>query len=308
MAHKIPVGGTIAHAYGFAFGNIVNNLGAMWIPAAIMYAIMFVFRTSYTNAVMSMSTNPQAVIAGLQYLFVAMIVFGILIVAQIAGITKEALGLRTGNAWLQFPFGAATWRLIGSYLLYFVVMLVVYLGILVVSALFAGIFAGVTGAGTGGSARGALAGLGIAAIVVGLFAFCAIVYIAVRLSFFLAPVAVAEHRVSLIRSWELGKGNFWRVFVVVLSIVIPLIVLEGAVFFTMYGSNLIPPIHPGVTPDELAAFNQHQRQMVENSQHWWFITYPLGLLVGLIFYGLFAGAAAHAYQALTASDSSAEVF
>ena len=63
MAHKVPVGGTIAHAYGFAFGNIVNNLGAMWIPAAIMYAIAFVFRTTYTNTILSMSSNPQAAIA-----------------------------------------------------------------------------------------------------------------------------------------------------------------------------------------------------------------------------------------------------
>ncbi len=156
MAHKVPVGGTITHAYRFAFGNILNNLGAMWIPAAIMYAIMFVFRGSYTNTILSMSANPQAALAGLQYVLVAMIVFGILIAAQIAGITKEALGLRTGNAWLQFPFGAATWRLLGAYLLYLIVMIVLYIGVFVVSLLFAGIAAGVAGAGAGMARRGAI--------------------------------------------------------------------------------------------------------------------------------------------------------
>jgi hypothetical protein len=310
MAHKIPVGGTIAHAYGFGFGNILNNLGAMWIPAAIMYAIMFVFSTSYANTLTSMSTNPQAALAGLQYLFLGMIVFGVLIVAQIAGIMKEALGLRTGNAWLQFPFGAATWRLIGAYLLYFIVLIVLYIGVFVVSLLFTGIAAGVAGvgAGAGGSARGAIAGLGIAAIVFGLFVFCAFIYIATRLSFLLAPVAVAEHRISLFRAWELTKGNFWRIFVVFLAIVMPLFVLEVAAIGAVYGSSLIPPMHPGVTPEELNAFSQHQRQVMANSQNWWFVTYPLGLLVSVIFYGIFAGAMAFAYRAVTASDHSAEVF
>jgi hypothetical protein len=306
MAHKIPVGGTITHAYGFAFSNILNNLGAMWIPAAIMYAIMFVFRGSYANTVLSMSTNPQAALAGLQFLFIGMIVFGILIAAQIAGITKEALGLRTGNAWLQFPFGAATWRLIGAYLLYFIVLIVLYIGVFVVSLLFAGIAAGV--AGTSGGNRGMLAGAGIAAVIFVLFVCCAFIYIATRLSFLLAPVVIAEHKISLFRSWELTKGNFWRIFVVFLAIIIPLFVLEFAVLGAIYGSSLIPPIHPGVTPEELNAFSQHQRQMMANSQNWWFITYPLGLLVSVIFYGIFTGASAFAYRAVTASDSSAEVF
>ena len=308
MAHKVPVGGTIAHAYGFAFSNILNNLGAIWIPAVILYAIMFVFRASYANTLLSMSTNPQAALAGLQYMFVGMIVFGVLIVAQIAGLTKEALGLRTGNAWLQFPFGAATWRLLGAYLLYLIVMIVLYIGVFVASLLFAGIFAGVAGAGAGGGARGAIAGLGIAAVVFVLFVFCAFVYIATRLSFLLAPVVVAEHKISLIRSWELTKGNFWRIFVVFLAMIIPLFVLEFVVLWAVYGSSLIPPMHPGVTPEELNAFNQHQRQVIANSQNWWFITYPLGLLVTVIFYGIFTGASAFAYRALTASDNSAEVF
>jgi hypothetical protein len=307
MAHKIPVGGTIAHAYSFAFSNILNNLGAMWIPAVIMYAIMFVFSASYANTLAGMSTNPQAALAGLQYVFIGMIVFGVLIIAQIAGITKEALGLRTGNAWLQFPFGAATWRLLGAYILYFIVMIVLYIGVFVVSLLFAGIFAGVTGAGAGGT-RGAIAGLGIAAVVFVLFVFCAFIYIATRLSFLLAPVVIAENKISLFRSWELSKGNFWRIFVVFLAIVVPLFVLEFAILGAIYGSSLIPPIHPGVTPEELNAFNQHQRQMMQNSQGWWFITYPLGLLVSVVFYGIFTGASAFAYRALTASDSSAEVF
>ncbi|HEX4272224.1 MAG TPA: hypothetical protein VHZ32_12585 [Rhizomicrobium sp.] len=34
---KIPVGKTIAHAYGFAFRDFFRILGVMWLPMAIMW-------------------------------------------------------------------------------------------------------------------------------------------------------------------------------------------------------------------------------------------------------------------------------
>jgi len=298
MAHKIPVGGTIAHAYGFAFGNIINNLGAMWIPVVILYATNFVLGFFYGKAILS-AGNSLAVFAGL-YLFVIMVLFGILSAAQIAGITKEALGLRTGSAWLQSPFGAATWRLIGAYVLYFIVLIVLCIGAFVISLLFAGIAAG---AAATGSTNWLLSGAGILMVIFRLLVFCAFVYIATRLSFLLAPVVVAEHKISLIRAWELTKGNFWEIFVVLLSILGPLIALEGALFLAVFGSSLLPP--SGATTEELNAFNQHQFQILVNLQRWLLFTYAL---VGVIFYSLFAGASAFAYRALTASDRSSEVF
>jgi hypothetical protein len=36
MVNKIPVGGTIAHAYRFTFGNIFNNFGAIWVPVLLL--------------------------------------------------------------------------------------------------------------------------------------------------------------------------------------------------------------------------------------------------------------------------------
>jgi hypothetical protein len=300
MAHKVPVGGTITHAYRFAFGNILNNLGAMWIPAVILYATNFVLSAFYRNVILS-AGNPQVALAGL-YLFIIMIVFGILSAAQIGGITKEALGLRTGNAWLQFPFGAVTWRLVGAYLLYFVVLIVLYIGVFVVSLLFAGIAAG---AAATGSTNWLLPGAGIVAVILKILMLCALLYVATRLSFLLGPVVVAEHKISLIRAWELSKGNFWQIFAVMLAIIVPLLVLEAAGLWALFGSSLIPPSDPGVTPEELSAFHQHQFQMLVNLQRWLSLAYPL---VGVIFYGLFAGANAFAYRTLTASDRSAEAF
>jgi hypothetical protein len=306
MTHEVPVGGTIAHAYGFAFGNIVNNLGAVWIPAVLLYACNFLLTFVYVRVLLSMGYSLSAIGSSFQLTLIAAVIFGIGSAAQIAGITKEALGLRTGNAWLQFPFGAATLRLIGAYLLYLVVMIVFYAGILMVKFLLAGITASLAGAGDGSKAL--LAGAGFAAVVLGLFVFCAFVYVAIRLSFLLGPVVVAEHKISLIRAWELTKGNFWRIFVVFLSIFIPMLVLEFAVFWTVFGSSMMLFIHPGATPAEFGALEQQRQQLAESLRHRGFLLFPLEMLAGLIFYSLFAGAAAYAYRAVTASDNSPEMF
>jgi hypothetical protein len=124
----------------------------------------------------------------------------------------------------------------------------------------------------------------------------------VRLSFLIAPVAVADGRISLIRAWLLTKGNFWRIFAVLLSVFIPLLIVEFGYLYAMYGGNLIPPLGTPVTPDAVAQWQQHQQQAMlaatERTQHYWYISYPLWLLFGLILYGLFAGISAFAYRAL----------
>ena len=67
-----------------------------------------------------------------------------------------------------------------------------------------------------------------------------------------------------------------------------------------------------VTPDQIAAWSQHQQEMsrlaMEKSNRYWFITYPVGLFVGLVFYGLFSGASAFAYRAVTQTDAASEAF
>ena len=297
MTNKIPVGATIARAYGFAFGNIVNNFGAIWIPAAILYALTYLFHAQYMSATLNLMTrDPQLMLVGMRFLFVACIVGFVLLTAQVAALTKEALGLRTGNPFLQFPFGAATWRLIGAYLLYFLVMIVIYIG-----SILAGIVGGVIVAALGAQIGGAgklIIGLVLLAYVI--VVLCGFFYIAIRLSFLLAPVTIAEQRVSLIRAWQLGQGNFWRMLAVFLSFFVPLLILEIAFLYFMYGSAFFPPLH--ATPDQMAAFVQHQqevsRQVMMTSEKFWYVVYPVGLVFGLIVYALISGASAFAYRAL----------
>src|ERR1700755_2149910 len=144
MANKIPVGSTISHAYGFAFGNIVNNLGAIWIPVAILWVLTYFFQQDYWNAAIVMG-DPRTMVQAMPTMAAAVAVVFVLITAQIASLTKEALGLRTGSAFLQFPFGGDTWRLIGSYLLFFLVISLIYLLIAIVAAVLGGVLGGAMG-------------------------------------------------------------------------------------------------------------------------------------------------------------------
>ena len=308
MAGKIPVGATVARAYGFAFGNIVNNLGMIWIPVALLWAASYFLQRPYLDATMGAMGNPQATLAALPLISGYFVISFVLLSAQVAALTKEALGLRTGNAFLQFPFGAGAWRLLAAFFLYFVVMAVVYVAILLGSLLFTGLIVAISGGHGAGSAMAA----GFVALGLIVFVLCALLYIATRLSFFLAPVAVAEHRVSLIRAWQLSAKNFWRIFAVFFILFLPFLVLEFVLIYEMLGPNFFTPAHPGMTPQDVMAHAQHQqeivRQMTGKMQSYWFITYPLGLIVALIAYGMYAGAAAYAYRAVTHEDNSQEVF
>jgi hypothetical protein len=184
----------------------------------------------------------------------------------------------------------------GAWLLYFLVMIVIYVG-----AVLAGVAGGallVLIAGQMGGAMKLVTGLVVLAYVI--VVLCGFFYIDIRLSFLLGPVTVAEQRLSLIRAWQLGQGNFWRMFAVFLSFFIPLLVLEFGFIYAMYGNAFLPPLH--ATPDEMAAFMRHQqevsRQAMMMSQKFWYIVYPAGLLFGVIFYALISGAGAFAYKAL----------
>src|SRR5947199_4677093 len=128
MADKVPVGATIARAYRFAFGNIVDNLGAIWIPVVLLWIAAYFFLTPYTRAVAQLvSGGPPGFQGWMPVVLGAFVLMFALVTAQIAALTKEALGLRTGSAFLQFPFGAPAWRLLFTYLLFVLAMVAIYI-------------------------------------------------------------------------------------------------------------------------------------------------------------------------------------
>jgi hypothetical protein len=311
MADKIPVGGTIARAYGFAFGNIVNNLGMIWMPVAILYGLVFYFHGAYMNAMTAlMSQDFGGIQRVLPFFFASYAIMFVLLTAQVAALTKEAMGLRQGSAWFQFPFGAALWRLMVGYIALFLVCIVLY-----IATILAGLLGGLVGGVAAGflvKANGGMTAPVAVAIAAGIFVLiiaCAIFYSVVRLSFLLAPAAVDGPR-ALRRGWALTRGNFWRIFLIGLSIFIPLIIVEVAYLYFIVGPDLfLPPHLTGMTPEAMAQWQQHQRAaslaLMQRTQDRWYIVYPLGLIFSVVIYGLMTGASAFAYRALVPLSSEA---
>lgn len=304
MAGKIPVGATIARAYGFAFGNILNNLGAIWVPVAILYGLLFYFRGAYMNATTAfMSHDFETIRRVLPFIFAGYAIMFVLLTAQVAALTKEAMGLRRGSAWLQFPFGAAMWRLLAGYIALFMVCVVLYF-VMILAIVLGGIIGGVTAKLAAGHSAPMLVG-----VAIGIFAFviaCAFIYSVVRLSFLLAPAAVDGPR-ALRRGWELTRGNFWRIFVMGLTIFIPLLIVEGVyLYFVMGPDMLLPPHVQGMTQQALEQWQEHQRAaalaLMQRTQDHWYIVYPIALFFSVVIYGLMTGVSAFAYRALVPLD------
>lgn len=318
MGSKIPVGATIGQTYRFALSNYFNNVGAIWMPLLVMYVAIYLLVPHYLALVLhpavqsativgqnpaaargAAMANLRALAAMAPYLAVMLAVILVCFASLAAGITREALGLRTGSAFLQFPFGKTVWRLICGYLLLVASIIGVYLAIVLVAVVvgLVAALAGVAFLGRGGA--GAAGAAGIAAVTVSVITIGAAIYALVRLSFLIAPSIVAEGRVTL--GWRLTRGNFWRIVALAFVVLLPLFALEIVYIVTVYGS-MPPPMHPGVTPQEMAAWSRRIRlanaDTIEAMRRYWFVTYPVGLFVGAFLYALMIGAAAFAYRAL----------
>jgi hypothetical protein len=147
----------------------------------------------------------------------------------------------------------------------------------------------------------------IAAGVAALASFCVYIYVLVRLTFLLIPVVVAENRIGLKRSWQLGRGNFWRMFAILLSILIPAIALEMVFVFGFLLHGLPPSMPLHAAPDKVAAAHAvmaaWNAAMMGRMMGYWYITYPLFAVFTVVFYGLGASAQSFAYRARVADET-----
>lgn len=275
---KIPVGKTIAYAYGFTFGNFLTVLGLSWAPLAIMAVVALFALPAYFNGMVAIVTTGDAsaffAAAGLMFvLFVA--AFGGFIMIYVA-IARQALGLRTGPAFFYFSLDAAFWRLLLAYLVTIVIAFALAIGLSILAGIAAVIFAPL-------------------AILVPIVAVIAIIYGGLRLTFLMPPIAVAEERQVISRSWSLGKGNFWRMFAVILAIVIPLAIVQGVVQVSLFSSLILVPPPEDAGPAEMAAFMAQMMAQVSS-------LLPLLVPVYIVFYAatiaLIISASAFAYRSL----------
>jgi len=303
---KIPVGRTIARAYGFAFRDFFRILGVMWLPMAVIWLPGLLMRQRMMSMQLQAASGNLSAFREMWPILIPLyLVIFVLLFVQIVGIAKLALGIRRGPAWFYFSLGKPVWRLIGSLLLLMIAMLVGWLAVLLGGVLIGFVLGLLTKAVNNILITGIV---GVTTVVAMIALWCGYIYAVVRLTFFLIPVIAAEEEgFALARSWTLGLRNFWRAFVVLLAIVGPMIVLEVILAFGfMFRGVPFPkaPADPAQTAAFQAAVNARMLAMTQGIYHYWYLTFPLFIAVMVVFYGAYVGAPCFAYRALTEEPDS----
>ena len=122
----------------------------------------------------------------------------------------------------------------------------------------------------------------------------ALIYVTARLSFLMIPAALNEGEFGLTRSWELTKGNFWRIVGVALGTVVPAMILIGVADLIILGPDYFRLFAQMLT--DVANGAKFAGQIQDIVQHKTPILLGFALLAAPITNSLIFTPAAFAYQ------------
>lgn len=306
--NKIPVGRTIAFAYSFTFGQIGTVIGLIWLPLLLFFIGDFFATTYYAQGMAAWTAGGDPTAFGKPLLAIMGFYFAALFLIAIVGvaITRQAMGLRKGSALIHFTLGPAEFNLflslIAAYLVMVAVLVALILGVLLVIGVASVALSAAANAMSKTAAYWTGFGMGVAIVFA---AVGALVYVAARLVFLLAAVTVAEEKIDLIRSWQLTQGNFWRIFLVGLATVVPiLLVSEGASIAILGPVNVLPNLQVATnTTLQMHQIAAQTKALLENLP----LMLGLGFLLAPFNYGLLFSAPAFAYRAIVAAPPAAPV-
>ena len=315
MTQRIPVLQTVGHAYGFAFGRYFTTLGIIWLPFVAIfvcwYFLVLPALAPILSAVGEILAHPQdqagnaqiaqQILQHVGYIRLFELIEYVILIVIVSGITKEVLGLRTGPKFVYLQFGSAELLVLVAFILAFVSIIVVIIGV----ALAAGIM-GLVGALIMGAAGGAMQGAHPGALtfvfagILVIATICVTYYLLARLLYLIVPASIGENSVAIVRGWELMRGNVLRSLGVTILTLLPILIV------TLVGVAVL--VAPFVM--QLAAAHQQggdaaaQRALVGMFRS---MIYGVGGLVLVsflltpVFYGLLISAPAFAYRALVPS-------
>jgi hypothetical protein len=279
--NKLPVGKTILGAYGFTFGHLGTIIGLIWAPLVIstlLYILPTVAASYGANADGGVATGTGAIAVWLLMQLLAAIIC--------VAVTRQALGLRQGPATFYFALGQPEYRVFGAILLVVYAPLLFYSLCLVAAATIA------SGQGGGGPAALAVALL----LLVG---GPALAYIIIRVSYLVVPVTVSENQLNFARGWVLTRGNFWRIFVVLLAVSLPIYLLEILGRLILMGSEVAAVLPPNGNLDPHAMQRYITALMGIINRHMPAVT-GIDLILAPFGVGLSLSASAFAYRELSA--------
>ncbi|HEY8253854.1 MAG TPA: hypothetical protein VIG39_04390 [Rhizomicrobium sp.] len=296
---KIPVGATIAHAYRFAFGQAPTLLRAIWLPLLIQLVVVFFLIKRSVLLFAAMQAQDPSVTTLIGPVLLLFVPAAILFFVQLTAAMETALG-EPPRSWFYFPIGRKMWRLLGGFLAGVFSIIAVGLGaLLIIWVIAVGLDLVLKAAPGTRPVIAILGGLLVAIYGYGLFFF------AIRFLFLLAPSNVSEPTLGVARAWHLSAGNFWRAFLIILAIILPLSIIQYAFEVALAG---FPPVGRGMSKEAAQAAEMTWRIAEMNAMaNRWYLTLPLTGVLMLFQFGAGCAAQAFAYRALTENDASAPV-
>ena len=296
---KIPFERTVAAAYRFVLENFVSVLGIGWIPyllagligiallSAVLPQLDLVLQSGQEKWNQDQVAQLIGPIAGAGFVFAIAVILAAAMV--MVGMMRKALGQHSAPVYFFFSLGSQVWRMIGAYIL----LLLLLWAVTVVIAIAIGIVSFVLVKSAPAAQMPVTALLACIAVLWGIYA-------VVRVQFFLPAVVVAENHIGLRRSWNLGRGNFWRIVGIVIVIVLPIGIVHSILTNILVQTSVA--VHPMtmMNPDEVRLYFA---AMMNAARRVWPILLLIELLYMAIVTGLAAGAIANAYNSVTGATS-----
>ena len=222
---KIPVLATVLFAYRFVFTHILAIIRISWLPVAAYTLLDLILRLYLVRLQPQIDAGNLTAVTNALTSILFWMFLSVFFIGQAAiGLTREALGLGTGQGAFYFPFGRTEWRMFGAMLRYTVGVFALFFlaGAVTLLAFSLG----------GIDPRQPLEGqepgpAGAAALLLAMSMFVYASVSALRMGFFLPPVMTAETGGGVRRAHELTRGNFWRVVAVALLVGVPVLLLFG---------------------------------------------------------------------------------
>lgn len=277
---RIPVIAVLRDAYAFTLAHLGTIVGLVWLPMLFLTVIGF-FSTQHlaSDAITVLAGNTSGARSGfLIWLGYAIASLLLQAVAYVA-VVQLALGARSGAVAAYFAFGPLEWRMFGAFVSFAGLMLSL---LLIGSSLLAV----------------AVQTVAMLPLLVVVF-YGAMAILTARLFLLLPAIAVTDSGPVLRRVWQVGAGNFLRLVVVLLAIVIPLGLL-AILLMVPVASHFPPPAPDNDMARQQMAMMQWLRQVLPYVWGLFFLMAPLMT-------GLFGGASVSAWRALQADKPASGV-
>ncbi len=277
---KIPVLATIQAAYQFVFVHLGTIIGLIWLPMVVItLAEFFVMQRYYAVAADAFASNAYGPMGPVMLSLLCYLVARLLFTAVMCvPLVQLAAGQRKDGVLVHFAFGPPEWRLFRALMGLAAFMMGV--------VLLAGTVLNMTR-----GASGLMEQLGAAALLALL---CGAIVMGVRFTVLLPAVAVHEEGALLPRCWKLSAGNFWRLALIVLATLGPILILATVAEMLLTGNQGMASMDTSTA--RLAAQFHAMGVNMPISQGIGFVIAPLTL-------GLFCGASAFAYTAVKDSQN-----